>query len=168
MLRACWAAVRLAVLVLVTHATGGSCAADCLCPPPKAADALAHSDVLFLGTPIVTMLKEFPNRSETERPRQRTKFRVTKSWKGVDQEYVWVESFVQIGFCVCPTLNPWVGHEMLVAANRTDSGDLEANGCPLPSPEWRFGEGEEFIKDLGPPSRAFEPHQTSETVDCQR
>lgn len=159
----------LSVTMLALLALSGTVqpARPCSCVGSSApvAERLAIAGAVFSGVAIALVLKEEPFKDAqghvTFSPSQRVKFRVSKVWRGVETDFVWVSSGMGWGECGYPFS---LGRQYLVWADRAPDGSLSTWLCS--------GTGDTDIAsqpaNLGPPIKEFTHDVATEKVTCDK
>jgi hypothetical protein len=127
----------------------------CTCgekPPPEV--ALKGASAVFWGIPVEIRLDQtvvnIPSKPSMHVSswNVKTKFRVTKAWKGVTDKWVWLRSPWQPGSCPLPL---HVGFAYLVYARGGKDG-LETTSCSRTANK---NDAQGDLKALGPPGLEF-------------
>jgi hypothetical protein len=153
------------LLVLQAISAGYDYACTCI-NSSTAEQTLTTAAVVFSGVPVVLELIEVPYKPDNGpafmHKYQRVKFRVMKSWKGVDSPYIWVVTGLGRGECGIPYR---LDHQETVVANRRgDAGTLETTICDMPG---RDRLGRTFEEQLGPAPKEFPQDQNGRSGSCE-
>lgn len=130
-------------------------------------ERLNESAAVFVGVPVVMMLKETkytaPGGSTSITPSRLVKFRVSHAWKGVESPFIWVVWGTRQ---TDDDTSIVVGREYLVFATGTADGQLATWHCGVRDLDRGWDVEHLFDKTLGPAVKTFVHDPGNEPVSC--
>ena len=126
-----------AALSVVSSLLGPGAAYACSCRPDsgteaeQVAEALKSASVVFLGRITSSAMESWQERMPLTEV-QKTKFRVTRQWKGVAQQVF--ELHIDVQCCVCGYEFPKTGEFLVYASGPDAEGYFQTNICTRTKP----------------------------------
>ena len=138
-----------------------------VCPSSGDRERLSESAAVFVGVPVVMVLRETkytaPDGSTSITASRLVKFRVSHAWKGVESAFIWVVWGTRQNDDDTRIV---VGREYLVFATDTADGQLGTWHCDVRDLDRSWDLAHMFDKTLGPPAKTFVHDPGNEPITC--